>query len=482
MSSAISSLPRKRSRESTNVDSSPPVLLVGTATGTSVDAVASDNTMLANMTSVPPPQTIGKKKREIVQLAFDADIVLAQCRALKAQLRKKKEEAATATAAAVAAATVRTIPKSNTVVQRRGRSKVDDDDVDFAGSSSENDADDLRNNMSPKKTKNAGTAITTVSPFSDEIPSDIVEVDELSTTEVLEGIEGIALTITQQVLARKGFSMEVPSRAGTNQIYVKEWDRIVLGGKKTTRNFMNVRESRKSAITLRVMQLLHAVLTKRIHITKRDLFYTDVKLFVDQAESDGVLDDVATMIGCTRSNLHVVASDKGLVVGRIQFEEDGDPIDCTRMGVGGKAIPPYIDKIENIQSDAEFILLVEKEAAYMRMAVSDTIVYIHSFVPSITWYFLLFRILCRLTTSLASCCHSHRLRWIVWGSTTITIKSLGGSILSQVPMHRYYSQGSTGRCYSYVFGSYYQRIANPRFGISRFRPLRTQNLIGVYVG
>lgn len=115
---------------------------------------------------------------------------------------------------------------------------------------------------------------------------------------------------------------------------------------------------------------MHAVLLKRIHITKRDLFYTDVKLFVDQSESDGVLDDVATMIGCTRSNLHVVASDKGLVVGRISFFEDGDFIDCTKMGVGGKAIPPYIDKIENIQSDAEFILLVEKEAAYMRMAVS----------------------------------------------------------------------------------------------------------------
>ena len=129
-------------------------------------------------------------------------------------------------------------------------------------------------------------------------------------------------------------------------------------------------ESRKAAITTRVLQLLHAVLLKRIHITKRDLFYTDVKLFVDQSESDGVLDDVATMIGCTRSNLHVVASDKGLVVGRISFFEDGDFIDCTKMGVGGKAIPPYIDKIENVQSDAEFILLVEKEAAYMRMAVS----------------------------------------------------------------------------------------------------------------
>jgi meiotic recombination protein SPO11 len=68
------------------------------------------------------------------------------------------------------------------------------------------------------------------------------------------------------------------------------------------------------------------------------------------------------------TSLHVVASDKGLVVGRIQFEEDGDFIDCSAMGVGGKAIPPYIDKIENIVSDAEFVLLVEKEAAYMRMA------------------------------------------------------------------------------------------------------------------
>ena len=202
----------------------------------------------------------------------------------------------------------------------------------------------------------------------DGIPSDIVEVSDLSATQVLEGMETIAMNIAGQVLSKQGFHLDIPSRASTNQIYVKEWDRIVLGGKRSTRSFLNVKEARKTAITLRVLQLVHAVLVKRIHITKRDLFYTDVKLFVDQTESDGVLDDVATMIGCTRSNLHVVASDKGLVVGRIQFEEDGDFIDCTKMGVGGKAIPPYIDKIENVVSDAEFILLVEKEAAYMRMA------------------------------------------------------------------------------------------------------------------
>lgn len=74
------------------------------------------------------------------------------------------------------------------------------------------------------------------------------------------------------------------------------------------------------------------------------------------------------MLGCTRSSLHVVASEKGVVVGRLSFREDGDPIDCSRMGVGGKAIPPNVDKVTDIASDALFILLVEKDAAFMRLA------------------------------------------------------------------------------------------------------------------
>ena len=48
----------------------------------------------------------------------------------------------------------------------------------------------------------------------------------------------------------------------------------------------------------------------------------------------------------------VVASEKGVVVGRLTFTEDGDPIDCARMGVGGKAIPPNVDKAISLQSDS----------------------------------------------------------------------------------------------------------------------------------
>ena len=62
--------------------------------------------------------------------------------------------------------------------------------------------------------------------------------------------------------------------------------------------------SSKTALTTRVLQLVHEVLGRRIHITKRDLFYTDVRLFQDQRESDPILDDVACMLGCTRSSLN----------------------------------------------------------------------------------------------------------------------------------------------------------------------------------
>ena len=81
-----------------------------------------------------------------------------------------------------------------------------------------------------------------------------------------------------------------------------------------------------------------------------------------------VLNDVAAMIGCTRNSLNVVASDKGVVIGKLQFREDGDLIDCSKMGVGGKAIPASVDKITDITGDAKFILLVEKDAAFMRLA------------------------------------------------------------------------------------------------------------------
>ena len=392
----------------------------------------------------PRPNDPPVSKRRIVNLAEDADEVLAQCRKLRDALRRRKSSTAEKEARAASASQRRQEDSLGNLPSYLLSSSHDDEDEEWdpERSSDYNNDDGGGKKKAAKKKSSApveGIAdndnndpISTLMGYKNktqtmtlarlkrltnkaaaaeeeededgDTPSKkqqrrrpiVVEVVEMNTTEVMEGIENVAISIARQIMCNNnnyttqkydggitggstsggaiggggggGFQLDIPSRASSNQIYIPELDRIVLGNKLGTRTFLNVKEARKTAITTRVLQLLHAVLYKRIHITKRDLFYTDVKLFIDQSESDGVLDDVATMIGCTRSNLHVVASDKGLVVGRITFYEDGDYIDCTKMGVGGKAIPPYIDKIENITSDAEFILLVEKEAAYMRMA------------------------------------------------------------------------------------------------------------------
>ena len=194
------------------------------------------------------------------------------------------------------------------------------------------------------------------------------EVADRDEDEVVESIEGLFARTAATILNGDGYAFSVPSRAAGNQLYVPELDRIVLKDKKTERNFGSMSTVRKTAITTRVLQLVHELCTKKIHVTKRDLFYTDVKLFTKQTESDDVLDDAALMLRCTRNSLNVVASEKGIVVGRLQFTDDGDEIDCARLGLGGKTIPPYIDRVDDIRSDAEFILLVEKDAAFQRLS------------------------------------------------------------------------------------------------------------------
>ncbi|CAN8075159.1 unnamed protein product [Agarophyton chilense] len=194
------------------------------------------------------------------------------------------------------------------------------------------------------------------------------EVLELAGDNVRRRIEEAMARIARSILEGHGFNYVLPTRSASNQLYVAELDRIVLKDKTTIRSFASTSSVRKTAIITRIMRLVWELCQKGIHTTKRDLYYTDVKLFKTQNDSDDVLNDVACMLGCTRTSLSVVASEKGIVIGRVQFREAGDLIDCTRMGVGGKAIPPYIERITDIESDAEFILLVEKDAAFMRLA------------------------------------------------------------------------------------------------------------------
>lgn len=62
---------------------------------------------------------------------------------------------------------------------------------------------------------------------------------------------------------------------------------------------------RKTAITTRILSLVHELCLKQIHVTKRDLFYTDVKLFeVCWLTRHGVCWPAGLFVAC--QSLHVL--------------------------------------------------------------------------------------------------------------------------------------------------------------------------------
>ena len=96
---------------------------------------------------------------------------------------------------------------------------------------------------------------------------------------MLDEVECAIYQAAVSILNGDGFTYDIPSRGRANQQYIPELDRIVLKDSKAPRTFASVKTCRSAVITTRILQLIHELCKKRIHVTKRDLFYTDVKLF-----------------------------------------------------------------------------------------------------------------------------------------------------------------------------------------------------------
>ncbi|MBC7855502.1 MAG: DNA topoisomerase IV subunit A, partial [Pirellulaceae bacterium] len=95
---------------------------------------------------------------------------------------------------------------------------------------------------------------------------------------------------------------------------------------------------------------------------------TSEETFQDQAECDPVIEDVEVMLDTLREELHVYASNVGNLAGPLTLLDNGDTIDCTRMGSAGYSIPSIVEPevIEFVKCDAKFILHVEKDTVWRR--------------------------------------------------------------------------------------------------------------------
>ncbi len=200
------------------------------------------------------------------------------------------------------------------------------------------------------------------------LPDDTIKIDDLNKKETLNRIYKMVDGVIAKILSSGRPTIELPSRSSSNIIWDEDNDLLLLGRQIMEKQFHSLTSVADITRLMRVLEIVDELLVKDIHATKREIFYTDVKLFTDQKNSDKSIEDVASMLYTTRNSTHIVAAPKGTCVGRLRIRDRNDIIDLEGLGSGGWTISPMLDNIEILESDAEFILVIEKDAAMMRLA------------------------------------------------------------------------------------------------------------------
>ena len=201
-----------------------------------------------------------------------------------------------------------------------------------------------------------------------DFPPDTVKIDDLHRKDMLDRLYELVDKVLEKIYSTGRPSIELPSRSSSNIIWDEENDLLLLGKQIMEKQFHTLTSVADITRLMRVLEVVNELLNEDIHATKREIFYTDVNLFQEQKNSDKSIEDVATMLYTTRNSTHIVAAPKGTCVGRLRIRDRSDIIDLEGLGSGGWTISPMLDNIEIIESDAEFILVIEKDAAMMRLA------------------------------------------------------------------------------------------------------------------
>ncbi|XP_040844125.1 meiotic recombination protein SPO11 isoform X3 [Ochotona curzoniae] len=119
----------------------------------------------------------------------------------------------------------------------------------------------------------------------------------------------------------------------------------------------------KFALILKVLSMIYKLAQSNTYATKRDIYYTDSKLFGSQTVVDSIINDISCMLKVPRRSLHILSTSKGLIAGDLSYvEEDGTKVHCT-CGATVAAVPSNIQGIQN----ARFLLIVEKDATFQRL-------------------------------------------------------------------------------------------------------------------
>lgn len=176
--------------------------------------------------------------------------------------------------------------------------------------------------------------------------------------------------------------MEIPRRTLNNTIYDEQKKLLLLGSAKLKRNFLDLNEAKRYMQTVLMASIIYDALLNNEYPTIRDLYYRGKHSIVlkdssgrsyeentwdAQKESDTVIIDIEVFTSLLREDMLILSKEKGKVVGDMRIRSGNDIIDLSKLGHGAYSIEPTPDLIDFVDINAEFVLVVEKDAVFQQL-------------------------------------------------------------------------------------------------------------------
>lgn len=189
---------------------------------------------------------------------------------------------------------------------------------------------------------------------------------------------GVADTVITAAQRRKDPTLSIPIRSLSNVTFNERKGLIEMGKRKQARSFFNVGMAKKFMQTVLVADALAELQRANLTTSLREIYYrtkhtiknSHENTFDTQNESDPVIEDLEVSLEALREELHVRAENGGSVVGPLVLVDDGDQVNCARLGKGGYSVPSIVEPeyLQIKKCTADFLLLVEKGTQWNRLS------------------------------------------------------------------------------------------------------------------
>jgi len=208
-------------------------------------------------------------------------------------------------------------------------------------------------------------------------------VDVKARKKALKKIEKAFAKLVKDILSGKTPTLVIRKRTLANTVFDAEKGLLRIGNAKLRRSFLNAGEAKKFMQTVLIASIIHEALKNDEYPTIRDLYYRgkhtirfrdlatgrirEENTWNEQKESDAVIRDLEVLIDMLREEMLILSKEKGKVVGDMRIKSGDDIIDLSKMGHGAYSIEPTPDFIEFKDVNAEFVLVIEKDAVFQQL-------------------------------------------------------------------------------------------------------------------